>query len=416
MAQTVCLHCGAAAPPRPDACPCTAAWTGAPEDAEPFAWLRVRPYADAPAPTRHVRVERERGRPVDPAGAGGHPPGPPDRVWGIVQPPLPDPSPREPAGAAGLFDGNASAATGAEAPPYPWGAPTAPHGASGGPGATADLPAEALPDDTAEVLPDDTVQLRRVPAPAPVPDDPAAPERARGRHRARGRAAGRHARTARPSGGPARTVGIAAAAAAVVGTATLTGALVDEGASVDRVAPVTTRLPAPAASTPAASTPAPPASAPPTTPGPSPSPPADDGPASASRAPSASPMRTARPRTAPPPEAAAPGIAAERRRPTSAPPPAPPRPSYSPATGRPSAPAAGDLCCGARGMEVVDLQIRLQRLGLYKGEVDGAYTRRLTRAVASYQRSRGVRADPRGVYGPATQAALRAEVPGILAY
>ncbi|WP_435600227.1 peptidoglycan-binding domain-containing protein [Streptomyces sp. C10-9-1] len=315
MAQTVCLHCGAAAPPRPDACPCTAAWTGAPEDAEPFAWLRVRPYADAPAPTRHVRVERERGRPVDPAGAGGHLPGPPDRVWGIVQPPLPDPSPREPAGAAGLFDG------------------------------------------------------------------------------------------------------IAAAAAAVVGTATLTGALVDEGASVDRVAPVTTRLPAPAASTPA-----PPASAPPTTPGPSPSPPADDGPASASRAPSASPTptptptRTARPRTAPPPEAGAPGIAAERRRPTSAPPPAPPRPSYSPATGRPSAPAAGDLCCGARGMEVVDLQIRLQRLGLYKGEVDGAYTRRLTRAVASYQRSRGVRADPRGVYGPATQAALRAEVPGILAY
>ncbi|MEU9779337.1 hypothetical protein, partial [Streptomyces sp. NPDC047968] len=70
MAQTVCLHCGAAAPPRPDACPCTAAWTGAPEGAEPFAWLRVRPYADAPAPTRHVRVERERGRPVDPAGAG----------------------------------------------------------------------------------------------------------------------------------------------------------------------------------------------------------------------------------------------------------------------------------------------------------------------------------------------------------
>ncbi|MEV2183361.1 peptidoglycan-binding domain-containing protein [Streptomyces sp. NPDC047966] len=212
-------------------------------------------------------------------------------------------------------------------------------------------------------------------------------------------------------------MGIAAAAAAVVGTATLTGALVDEGASVDRVAPVTTRLPAPAASTPA-----PPASAPPTTPGPSPSPPADDGPASASRAPSASPTptptptRTARPRTAPPPEAAAPGIAAERRRPTSAPPPAPPRPSYSPATGRPSAPAAGDLCCGARGMEVVDLQIRLQRLGLYEGEVDGAYTRRLTRAVASYQRSRGVRADPRGVYGPATQAALRAEVPGILAY
>ncbi|MFG3380194.1 peptidoglycan-binding protein [Streptomyces sp. NPDC047999] len=208
-------------------------------------------------------------------------------------------------------------------------------------------------------------------------------------------------------------MGIAAAAAAVVGTATLTGALVDEGASVDRVAPVTTRLPAPAASTPA-----PPASAPPTTPGPSPSPPADDGPASASRAPSASPTPTptARPRTAPPPEAAAPGIAAERRRPTSAPPPAPPRPSYSPATGRPSAPAAGDLCCGARGMEVVDLQIRLQRLGLYKGEVDGAYTRRLTRAVASYQRSRGVRADPRGVYGPATQAALRAEVPGILAY
>ncbi|MCQ6551952.1 peptidoglycan-binding protein [Streptomyces sp. C10-9-1] len=409
MAQTVCLHCGAAAPPRPAACPCAAARTGAPEGAEPFEWLRVRPSAEAPAPPRRVRAASGRGRPVEPAGAGGHLPVPPDRVWGIVQPPFPGPSPRDPAWAAALFDGYASAATGPEAYPHPCGAPPAPHDASGGPGATAGAPAE--------VLPDDTVRLRRVPEPAP--DAPAAPGRARGRHRARGRGAGRHARTAAQAGGPARTAGIAAAAAAVVGTVTLTGTMVNQGASVDRVAPVTTRLPAPDEPTsPEPTSPAPTSPAP-TTPGPSPSPSpsADDGPASASRAPSASPTRTARPRIGPPPEADAPRIATERRRPTSAPPPAPPRPSRSPATGRPSAPAAAaDLCCGARGMEVVDLQIRLQRLGLYKGEADGAYNRRLTRAVASYQRSRGVRADPRGVYGPETRAALRAEVPGILAY
>ncbi|MFJ3929042.1 MULTISPECIES: peptidoglycan-binding protein [unclassified Streptomyces] len=74
------------------------------------------------------------------------------------------------------------------------------------------------------------------------------------------------------------------------------------------------------------------------------------------------------------------------------------------------------LCCGTSGPEVVDLQTRLRRLGLYDGRVDGEYSRRLADAVASYQRRRGIRTDPPGSYGPATREALLREDPDAAVY
>jgi peptidoglycan hydrolase-like protein with peptidoglycan-binding domain len=63
---------------------------------------------------------------------------------------------------------------------------------------------------------------------------------------------------------------------------------------------------------------------------------------------------------------------------------------------------------GDSGPAVADLQIRLAEVLLYRGPFDGVYDNRTRQAVAAFQHWRGITADPSGVYGPATRAALEA--------
>lgn len=66
---------------------------------------------------------------------------------------------------------------------------------------------------------------------------------------------------------------------------------------------------------------------------------------------------------------------------------------------------------GDRGPEVVELQLRLRRTGLYAGEPDGVYGGSVESAVRAYQLTRVVLDDESGVYGPPTRAALESETP-----
>lgn len=103
---------------------------------------------------------------------------------------------------------------------------------------------------------------------------------------------------------------------------------------------------------------------------------------------------------------------------TSAGPSAPADPSAAaPSTGQatgavteaPQAPGSGTLRSGDSGQEVVELQQRLAKLLLYVGPMDGRYGQSVENAVRSYQDSRNVKGDPKGVYGPKTRRALEAE-------
>ncbi|WJY50213.1 peptidoglycan-binding protein [Streptomyces chengbuensis] len=77
---------------------------------------------------------------------------------------------------------------------------------------------------------------------------------------------------------------------------------------------------------------------------------------------------------------------------------------------RPSSPAPGvTLQRGDSGEEVVELQERLEQVGVYGGRSHGRYDGRVEDAVAAYQYYRGIEEDPQGVYGPATRRALEAE-------
>ena len=64
------------------------------------------------------------------------------------------------------------------------------------------------------------------------------------------------------------------------------------------------------------------------------------------------------------------------------------------------------LSRGAYGYQVYSLQQVLQRLGLYKGTVDGIYDAATIAGVKALQQRLGVTAD--GVYGPKTQSAYNA--------
>ncbi|MCZ7460520.1 peptidoglycan-binding domain-containing protein [Streptomyces sp. WMMC940] len=91
----------------------------------------------------------------------------------------------------------------------------------------------------------------------------------------------------------------------------------------------------------------------------------------------------------------------------------PTSPSATPTGGTapaPSSPAPGvTLQRGDEGPEVVELQERLEQVGLYGGRSHGRYDGRVEDAVAEYQDDNGIRDDPEGVYGPATRRALEAE-------
>ncbi|MEU6098102.1 peptidoglycan-binding protein [Streptomyces sp. NPDC047079] len=64
---------------------------------------------------------------------------------------------------------------------------------------------------------------------------------------------------------------------------------------------------------------------------------------------------------------------------------------------------------GDEGPEVKELQLRLRRLNLYIGPADGVYDGQVESSVTTYQLARGISQDDRGVYGPATRAALESE-------
>ncbi|QUC58548.1 peptidoglycan-binding protein [Streptomyces sp. A2-16] len=103
---------------------------------------------------------------------------------------------------------------------------------------------------------------------------------------------------------------------------------------------------------------------------------------------SASPTGTATP-SGPPSSAAATATVA-------------PRPTVS--NGQPPVLGFGD-----HGPEVVELQLRLQQVGLYDGEADGDFDQQVQSAVRTYQVTRFVLQDESGVYGKATRTSLESE-------
>lgn len=67
------------------------------------------------------------------------------------------------------------------------------------------------------------------------------------------------------------------------------------------------------------------------------------------------------------------------------------------------------LRVGDQGAEVKELQLRLRQLLLYLGTADGVYDSGLEDVVGNYQRSRDIKGDEEGVYGPATRHQLESE-------
>ncbi|MFD3680493.1 peptidoglycan-binding protein, partial [Streptomyces sp. NPDC058613] len=66
----------------------------------------------------------------------------------------------------------------------------------------------------------------------------------------------------------------------------------------------------------------------------------------------------------------------------------------------------GTLRPGDRGAEVRALQQRLHGQGFTYVTVNGVYDAQTRRGVAQLQSDRGIEGDPKGIYGPATQAAF----------
>lgn len=91
--------------------------------------------------------------------------------------------------------------------------------------------------------------------------------------------------------------------------------------------------------------------------------------------------------------------------------PAVPGPDASP-TVTPSSPATHPtiavpaLRLGDTGAAVKDLQQRLRRAYVYRGDVDGVFDSGVRDAVAMFQFWNAISSDPEGVYGPATRTAL----------
>ncbi|WP_432076500.1 peptidoglycan-binding domain-containing protein [Streptomyces wuyuanensis] len=131
--------------------------------------------------------------------------------------------------------------------------------------------------------------------------------------------------------------------------------------------------------------------------------------ATGSASPSASASRSA---SAPSPTSSSAGPSSSSTVPLAAGPTSPPA-TAAPTGGTsptPSSPAPGvTLQRGDNGPEVVELQERLEQVGLYGGRSHGRYDGRVEDAVAVYQYYRGIEDDPEGVYGPATRRALEAE-------
>ncbi|MFJ7071764.1 peptidoglycan-binding protein [Streptomyces sp. NPDC098781] len=67
------------------------------------------------------------------------------------------------------------------------------------------------------------------------------------------------------------------------------------------------------------------------------------------------------------------------------------------------------LGLGDQGPEVTELQLRLKEIGLYSGDIDGDYDRRVESSVRTYQLTRVILDDESGVYGAPTRASLESE-------
>ncbi len=217
--------------------------------------------------------------------------------------------------------------------------------------------------------------------------------------------------------GPAKAVGTVALLAAVIGTTTLTGALVGVGGTAQRVAPEATSS---AASVTEPDTPPDPVGRPSRAPDDETATGIGGGP-SAVNSPSRQPprptplptsSRAATPSPDTTPEPASPGRRADvcdAPRLPGAPCPTSGEPPASPPPRQPDG-----LCCGATGLDVTELQLRLRWIDFYQGTADGIYDQQLTDSVAAYQRSRGVTSDLPGQYGPVTRTVLQREVPDVV--
>ncbi|MCM9077675.1 MULTISPECIES: peptidoglycan-binding domain-containing protein [Streptomyces] len=85
-----------------------------------------------------------------------------------------------------------------------------------------------------------------------------------------------------------------------------------------------------------------------------------------------------------------------------------PKPPSSPSPSAPSPPvSSGTLRMGDSGPEVRDLQELLRGQGFTYVSVTGVYDNQTKRGVGQLQRDRSIKGDSPGVYGPATQAAMR---------
>ncbi|MFF4444032.1 peptidoglycan-binding protein [Streptomyces sp. NPDC001502] len=85
-----------------------------------------------------------------------------------------------------------------------------------------------------------------------------------------------------------------------------------------------------------------------------------------------------------------------------------PKPPPSPSASVPSPPSSSaTLRMGDSGPEVRALQELLRGQGFTYVSVTGVYDNQTKRGVGQLQRDRSLKGDPPGVYGPATQAAMR---------
>ncbi|MFB6785867.1 peptidoglycan-binding protein [Streptomyces olivaceus] len=75
--------------------------------------------------------------------------------------------------------------------------------------------------------------------------------------------------------------------------------------------------------------------------------------------------------------------------------------------------AGPELRRGDQGPEVVELQQRLAKAGVYAGDHDGRYDRRVEESVRTFQWWRGIRSDESGVYGRETRQRLESETGGL---
>jgi hypothetical protein len=189
----------------------------------------------------------------------------------------------------------------------------------------------------------------------------------------------------------------AAAALAVVGTAAYAGGLFSGDDKRDKALVPDTESSAPSLS------------AAPDAPSRSPSPTAS---ASSSSSPSASASTSASPsRTASAEQTSQAPIPSKPAGPAA------PPPSTATATGSVKTPTStptsgGTLRRGDSGPEVLDLQERLERAGVYKDDLDGRYDENVEDAVRDFQRGRNIKGDPDGVYGPQTRRQLESETGG----